>query len=91
VIQKAVLLSPGRAIRLEDVDFPSAKLFGSTDGQPGTTLRSARLRAERDIISQTLARTAGNISMTAKILDIDRKWLMRKMGELGVDVAAFRR
>ncbi len=90
VVQKTVLLSSGRTIRADEIDFPRAALFGPAGVQAVTTLKDARSQAERQIIVQTLARTAGNISMAAKILDIDRKWLMKKMDELGVNAGQFR-
>jgi DNA-binding NtrC family response regulator len=42
------------------------------------------------LIEQTLVRTKGNVSMASKLLDIDRKWLMKLMEELGIDADKYR-
>jgi two-component system, NtrC family, response regulator len=82
MIQKAVLLSNGD--RIDAGDFAL--------GESGTAqnLKDARQRAEREAIIQTLTKTHGNITLAAKILDVDRKWLMKLMEELGIDIKDFR-
>ena len=57
---------------------------------PQGTLKEARNAAEKQVISQTLARTKGNVSMASKLLDIDRKWLMKLMEELSIKADAYR-
>jgi DNA-binding NtrC family response regulator len=82
VVQKAVLLSSSTRIGATELSFEQ---MGAT-----RSLKEARAEAEERIIRQTLGRTQGNISLTAKILRIDRKWLMKKMDELGVSADEFR-
>jgi DNA-binding NtrC family response regulator len=90
VIQKAILLSTSAKIPAEAIQF-GGSIAGSAAGAPTpTTLKEARCQAERDIICRTLAKTAGNISLTAKILEIDRKWLMKIMEELGISAVPYR-
>ncbi|MBD3393498.1 MAG: GAF domain-containing protein [Chitinivibrionales bacterium] len=89
VIQKTALLSSSNKIAAHELQFPGRALFGR-GSQAVTTLKDARAEAEKTIITRTLAKTQGNISLAAKILDIDRKWLMKKMDELGVQAGDFR-
>jgi DNA-binding NtrC family response regulator len=42
-------------------------------------------------MSRTLARARGNVSLAARMLRIDRKWLMKKMEELSITVERFRK
>jgi transcriptional regulator with GAF, ATPase, and Fis domain len=94
VIQKAALLSMGT--RIEAIDIQTGSATPSTPGSAGgledaqCTLKDARAHAEHDVIVRTLSRTAGNVSQASKLLDIDRKWLMKKMEELGVAADDFR-
>jgi transcriptional regulator of acetoin/glycerol metabolism len=37
-----------------------------------------------------LAKTKGNVSLSSTMLDIDRKWFMKKMKEFGIDADEFR-
>lgn len=90
VIQKAVLLS-GKRIEESDIVFTQAAVFG--DDSPcdtPQTLKDARNQAESRAITKALSRTGGNISMASKILQIDRKWLMRKMDELDISADTYR-
>ena len=89
-VQKAVLLSEKRTIEVADLGLGAAGSDPATPGS-GTTLRDARNRAETSVITQTLAKTGGNISLASKILDIDRKWLMKKMVELDINIARYRK
>jgi transcriptional regulator with GAF, ATPase, and Fis domain len=91
VIQKAVLLSPNQRLDQGDIVFSESRLFAKTGSSTGaTTLKAARAEAERSIIARTLEKTGGNITLSAKILEIDRKWLMRKMEELEISAEAYR-
>jgi DNA-binding NtrC family response regulator len=49
-----------------------------------------RLNGERRAIMATLSRLSGNVSQAAKELQIDRKWLMKKMAEYGVAADEYR-
>lgn len=82
IIQKAILNSPDNKITEKHIDISSSG--------PLITLKEARAVAERELISTTLSKTGGNISMSAKLLDIDRKWLMKIMVDLGIDADDYR-
>jgi DNA-binding NtrC family response regulator len=90
VIQKAILLCDGAAIRPEDLQWAG----GESDGKAGgamPTLKEARARAEKEAISAALGRSSGNVSLAAKLLDVDRKWLMKLMEEAGLSADTYRK
>jgi DNA-binding NtrC family response regulator/tetratricopeptide (TPR) repeat protein len=92
-IQRAVAMSrPGGTV---EPDQLSADLSAPNPGsvqiltaeraiQPGN-LADAVERVERELISTTLGRTAGNISETARVLGLTRRGLYLKMRRLGLD------
>lgn len=82
VIQKAILLSSNSKITADSIPVytPSATM----------TLKEARSTAERELICTTLKKTNGNISLSAKLLEIDRKWLMKIMDDLGIKIEEYR-
>jgi len=43
------------------------------------TLKDARAAAELQCIRNALAKANGNVSMAARLLDVDRKWLTKLM------------
>jgi DNA-binding NtrC family response regulator/tetratricopeptide (TPR) repeat protein len=92
-IQRAVAMSrPGGVI---EPDHLSADLSAPGPGgvQNATAERAVHAgnlaqaveRVERDLISATLGRTAGNISETARVLGLTRRGLYLKMRRLGLD------
>jgi transcriptional regulator with GAF, ATPase, and Fis domain len=83
VVQKTVLLSKGERLESSDLALGESPI--------SLTLKDARQQAERAAITQTLSKTQGNISLAAKILEIDRKWLMKLMDELGINIHQFRK
>ncbi|HUI92403.1 MAG TPA: sigma 54-interacting transcriptional regulator [Chitinivibrionales bacterium] len=91
VVQKAILLSNDNRIAKEHIQITSSSLLKNASGLSSpVTLKDARSAAEKEIITQTLVRTKGNVSMASKLLDIDRKWLMKLMEELGVNADDYR-
>lgn len=90
VIQKAILLSGSSSITPEDLSLER----NNGESQPLNsmpTLKAVRAQAERDAIQMALEKTAGNISLAAKLLDIDRKWLMKLMEELNLNANVYRK
>jgi len=91
IIQKAILLSETDRITPEHImlnrDGAPQDAQGATNDQ---TLREARSDAETQAITATLRKTHGNVSLCARILDIDRKWLIKKMEELDINADQFR-
>jgi DNA-binding NtrC family response regulator/pSer/pThr/pTyr-binding forkhead associated (FHA) protein len=90
-VQKAILMSDQQVISPEDfnVDAIGSVLKLSGDSDP-VTLHEARDRAEKTAIVNALVKTKGNVSLSSRILDIDRKWLMKKMDELGISADRYR-
>jgi transcriptional regulator with GAF, ATPase, and Fis domain len=90
-VQKAILMSDQSVIGPDDfsIDAIGVVLKSSGDSEP-VTLHEARDRAEKAVIVNTLAKTKGNVSLCSKILEIDRKWLMKKMEEFGICADRYR-
>ena len=64
-------------------------LAGSIGATPGETglkeaVREATLKLEREFIARALEQTGGNVTHTARLLQISRKSLQNKMKELGL-------
>lgn len=93
IIQKASLISSEKRIEEQDIALPGTIAdSASINEQPDiVTLKDARNKAEKDIIIKTLIKASGNISQSAKLLDIDRKWLMKKMDDLTISADEYRR
>jgi two-component system response regulator HupR/HoxA len=95
-IQRAVALSPpDGVIEPEQLspDLAAPATPGVAAGAPAAPglspghLASAIEQVERQMISATLARTAGNISETARVLGLTRRGLYLKLRRLGLDGA----
>jgi two-component system response regulator AtoC len=88
VIERAVLLAKGRFITPEDLPahirthvpshyaFPPGQL-----PEDSFSIRKASTRLERDLIQKALERTGGNLTQTARILEISRPTLDAKIKE----------
>jgi transcriptional regulator with GAF, ATPase, and Fis domain len=92
VIQKAILLSQNNKISKENIQLSYTSLPKNlfSDSEP-LTLKEARIIAEKEIITKTLLRTNGNVSMASKILEIDRKWLIKLMNDYNINAHDFRK
>jgi transcriptional regulator with GAF, ATPase, and Fis domain len=91
VIQKAILLSSDNRIGKDSIQITASSVLRSAGAPlPKGTLKEARAAAEKEVISQTLGRTRGNVSLASKLLEIDRKWLMKLMDELGIEADTYR-
>jgi len=92
VIERAVLLSKGRWVSPEDLPshittrvasdhaFPPGRLSADS-----LSIRKASKWVERDLIKKALARTGGNHSQAAKILEISRPKLLAKIKEFDLE------
>ena len=92
-VQKAVLLAEEERIRPRDLglagDDPEG--WAPLDDLPeDQTLHGVRDRAEREAILRVLKTTRGNVSHASRVLDVDRKVLIRTLERLGVDASSFR-
>jgi DNA-binding NtrC family response regulator len=84
-VQKALLVAKGNLLAENDFDLPDTAAApasagkGSDDGAAVPTLKDARAAAERQCIEAALRRSKGNVSVAARLLDTDRKWLTKLM------------
>jgi transcriptional regulator with GAF, ATPase, and Fis domain len=80
IIQKALLVSKGNLIVDDDIHIEErAEKQNVSDAVSGQTLKDARAAAELQCIKNALAKANGNVSMAARLLDVDRKWLTKLM------------
>ena len=70
-VKRAVIMADGKMVSAEDLDLGER----AEDGEMALNLKQAREAADRRMIRQALARSQGNISMTAKLLGISRPTL----------------
>jgi two-component system NtrC family response regulator len=73
-VRRAVVMADGRMIEATDLEL--AAVAADTDS---LDLRSARMRAERDVIQKALARSNGTMAGAAKLLGISRPTLYTLM------------
>jgi transcriptional regulator with GAF, ATPase, and Fis domain len=80
ILQKALLISKGAMISESEIiiEGQSGEAAPETAGI-GQTLKDARAAAELQCIRNALSRANGNVSMAARLLDVDRKWLTKLM------------
>ena len=74
-IERAVVMSRGEFIAMEDLRLPDEE--ERDPFEPGLTLKEA----ERLIVQRTLEANDGNISETARVLDVSRRWLHYRIKE----------
>jgi len=89
-VERAVVLTRGEQIRKEDLPPPlvaaaeaSSVLFASGSGRP-LTLREALAEPERRIIQAALEANGWNRQKTARVLDVNRTTLYKKMKRYGL-------
>ena len=70
-VKRAVIMADGKLVGAEDLDLAD----GEDDDEMALNLKQAREAADRRMIRQAMARSQGNISMTAKLLGISRPTL----------------
>ena len=70
-VKRAVIMADGKLVNAEDLDLDER---GDVD-ENALNLKQAREAADRRMIRQAMARSQGNISMTAKLLGISRPTL----------------
>ncbi|MDH3215845.1 MAG: PEP-CTERM-box response regulator transcription factor [Candidatus Krumholzibacteria bacterium] len=105
-VKRAVLMAAGKLIQPEDLDLPEPSTLGdAASGHEGKipsaealpmgpvpkTLRDARDEVERRLIIAALLRSGGNVSTTARDLDISRPTLHDLMKKHEIDADRYRR
>ncbi len=79
-MKRAVIMADGKLI-----DAPDLELEAAADGPVDLDLRSARMRAEREVIQLAMARSNGTLSSAAKLLGISRPTLYGLMQAHNLD------
>ena len=87
-VERAVLLA-GPDMPGQDHLPPEVRAAGAAPASGG--LDEARAGAEAEAITKALERCKGNVSLSAKMLDLSRSRLYEKMEELGLDPKGFRK
>ncbi|MBX7540360.1 PEP-CTERM-box response regulator transcription factor [Qipengyuania sphaerica] len=70
-VKRAVIMADGKLVGADDLDLGE----GVEEEEMALNLKQAREAADRRMIRQAMARSQGNISMTAKLLGISRPTL----------------
>src|SRR5690606_32951402 len=83
-VSRAALSAPGRSIRAADIEFLHGHAAPSADEPGGARLPSLR-DAERAHIIRVLDATRWNKPEAARILEISRGTLYRKIDEFGLE------
>ena len=89
VVERAVVMASGNVITLNDLPSNIKK---ATLIEPGgdSALKKARETFEKDYIVTALARFEGNVSKTAKHLELARKNLQGKLKKYDIDAGEYR-
>ena len=92
-VKRAVLMAPGRNITPDDLDLPvdddgDGSVSSADDGP--RSLKEARDELNHRLIVASLLRTSGNVSATAKELDVSRPTLHDLMKKHGIDPHQYR-
>jgi len=91
-VQKAVILGDSDRIRPKDLglgDDDEDSRGAEPDGS-ATSLYAIRDRAESEAIRDAMSKSGGNVSHCSRILEVDRKVLMRTMERLGIRPEEFK-
>lgn len=88
IIERVVIMVPGETIDLDDIkdNFDLVENSEDFDKYSKSSLKSARDNFEKDFIISALKKNGKNISTTAKILEIERTNLHRKIKQYLINV-----
>jgi DNA-binding NtrC family response regulator len=83
VIQRALVMTQGSLITIDHLPFSSPPALGNNSGntllQEGFNLKSYLTTTEKNLIVEALEKTNWNRTLTAKLLNINRRLLFSKM------------
>ncbi|MBK9576446.1 MAG: sigma 54-dependent Fis family transcriptional regulator [Fibrobacteres bacterium] len=91
-IQKAVILGESDRIQPRDLGFAQEDdaMDELAESSAATSLYAIRDRAEAEAIRQALEKARGNVSLVSRMLDVDRKVLIRTMERLEILPESFK-
>jgi two-component system, NtrC family, response regulator len=81
-MKRAVVMADGKLITAEDLELAAADV-----ATEDLDLRSARLRAERDVLQKALARSNGTLATAARLLGVSRPTLYTLLDAHGLTAA----
>ncbi len=81
VIQRAVIMSRGLYIEVEDLPFSEGEYVPKQEGIGGFSLKQAMEKPEKEFIEHTLKYFSGNKNKTAEVLKLDRTTLYKKISK----------
>jgi transcriptional regulator with GAF, ATPase, and Fis domain len=87
VVQKSLLVAKGTLLTEDDINLPDGAPVAASAPPADTavqTLKQARAAAEQRSIGAALRRAEGNVTVAARLLDTDRKWLTKLMKLYGI-------
>ena len=76
-VERAVVLARGQFVDVDDLRLPPAAAAPAVAFEPGLSMKEI----ERLVAERTLAATDGNVSETARILGVSRRWLQYRVKE----------
>lgn len=82
ILERLVVLSDDGILRIEDL--PDLNIHNDEQDKKVSSLKEARQIAEVKYIKYILGKNNGNITESAKAMDISRKQLYNKLGEYGI-------
>jgi len=88
-IERAVILSTDMVIHSYNLP-PSLQSAASTNTVPGTTLESVLSRIEKEMVTEALKMTGGNMTAAAKNLGITDRQMNLRVHHYGINWRAFR-
>jgi two-component system NtrC family response regulator len=80
-VKRAVVMARGPILQPADLELP-----GGLTPEPPVTLREARSQLERNLMSQALLRTNGNVTRAAEELGMSRQALHESIQKYGIDL-----
>ena len=93
-IQRAMVLSAGRAIQVADLGIGDAQQWGTTASDPSLSYEEGKKRTveafQRRYIERALAECEGNVTAAARECGLTRAALQRIMRSLGLDRGRYR-
>ena len=83
-LERAVILTDGSEVGVEDLRFGGTAAEPSVSGGPGAGVKLTLARSERDLVEAALKRNSFNVSRTAEELGVTRAALYRRMAKHGL-------
>jgi two-component system response regulator PilR (NtrC family) len=83
IIERAIVLGSGSTIEREDL--PTIVASGSPSVGATLSYRAGINAMRKEMIMNALAKTSGNRSAAARLLELDLRYLLRLMKSIGIE------